>query len=130
MRPSEAALVVAKLAAVDNRAESEAAAIAWADALDPAITLPDALDAVTLHRRRSTDWCQPAHINAIVKEIRRDRLAHAGVPPLPHGLTQGEERAWLHAWRTAAADGQTNPTAIANHTLQSHQARQLEGATA
>lgn len=118
MRPSEAALVVAKLAAVDNRTESEAAVHAWAEALDERVTLVDALAAVAEHRRRSVDWCQPAHINRIVADMRRGRLSHAGVPPLPNGLTQAQERAWLRAWRDAVADGQYQPVAIANHAIE------------
>lgn len=121
MRPSEAATVVARLSAIDRRPESEATAMAWADALDDTMTLPDALEAVRIHQTNSTDWCQPAHLNRIVRDMRRDRLAHAGVPPLPHGLTQAEERRWLAAWRAAAADGQADPAAIANHTVRNQQ---------
>lgn len=105
MKTSEAAIVLAKIAAIDNRTVGEAAALAWAEALDERMTLDDALEAVRQHRATSTDYIQPAHVNAIVLKIRSDRTKAAGTPPIPQGLEYEQEQAWRKAWVQAIGDG-------------------------
>lgn len=72
MTPREAAVLLTKLAAYDNRQPSEAAARAWAEVLID-VDLQEALDAVPEHFRQSTDWVMPAHILRIVEDHRRER---------------------------------------------------------
>lgn len=105
MKTSEAAVVLAKIAAIDNRTVGEAAALAWAEALDERISLDDALEAVRQHRATSTDYIQPAHVNTIAVKIRHDRTTAAGTPPIPQGLEYEQEQAWRKAWVQAVGDG-------------------------
>lgn len=72
MNASEAAVLLGKLAGIDSRNPSDAAARAWAEVL-PDVTLDEALAAVPIHRRQSTEWCQPAHILRIVEAARREQ---------------------------------------------------------
>lgn len=72
MTPSQAAKLLAKLAATDGRTVSETTARAWAETLHD-VGLDEALAAVPVHFRESTAWCMPAHILGIVVEQRRER---------------------------------------------------------
>ena len=105
MKTSEAAIVLAKIAAIDNRTVTESAALAWAEALDERMTLDDALEAVRIHRAGSLDYIQPAHVNVIVRKIRHDHTAAAGTPPIPQGLEYEQEQAWRKAWVQAIGEG-------------------------
>ena len=129
MKPSEAAVVIGRLSAVDNRTESEAAAVAWAEALDQRTSLTDALDAVRRHQAESTEWCTPAHINAITRKIRHDRTQAAGTPPIPAGLTYDQEQTWRKTWAQAIGDGKGADWApiIADQAVQSQGPKQIEG---
>lgn len=72
MTPSEAALLLGKLAATDGRTISEATARAWAETL-PDVALDEALAAVPIHFRQTTDFAMPAHILRIVADMRREQ---------------------------------------------------------
>lgn len=69
MTPAEASIALGIAARIDNRQPSEAAALAWAEAL-PDITLEEAAWAIAEHRRTSTEWLQPAHIRRLVTDGR------------------------------------------------------------
>lgn len=72
MTPGDAARVLTKAAAFDQRTIGEADVLAWHEALadvDPA----DALGAVTRHYANSEQRLMPVHVRRISAEIARDR---------------------------------------------------------
>ena len=72
MTPNDAARVLAKAAAVDQRTVGDADVLAWYEILadlDP----QDCLDAVKLHYAESTDRLMPAHVRRRALAIRRHR---------------------------------------------------------
>lgn len=102
MTPQEAAKVLAKAAAYDNRQATQAAAIAWAEALDQDLPLQDALRIVGEHYRDERAWVMPADINRRWRTLGRERLAKAerlGLPEAPADLAD-DPQAWLTWKRT------------------------------
>ena len=77
MTPQEAAKVLAKAAAYDNRQPNEAAALAWSEALDRSLPLQDALRIVSEHYRDERAWVMPADVNRRWRTLGRERLAKA-----------------------------------------------------
>jgi len=102
MTPQEAAKVLAKAAAYDNRQPNEAAPIAWAEALDQDLPLPDALRIVGEHYSNEHTWIMPAHINRRWRTLGKTRLAEAerlGLPEAPADIAD-DPQAWLTWKRT------------------------------
>lgn len=85
MTPSEVAKVLAKCAAYDRRTVGEMDVRAWHEIL-AAVELPDALAAVTLHYRRSSDWAMPSDILEDSREAKRARLRQLGRQAEPLAL--------------------------------------------
>lgn len=104
MKRSEAAVLLAKIAAYDRRTVGDADIEAWAEALDD-VPLPDALDAVRKHFQQSDGWLMPHGVITTVRAIRRDRMQRAGNPPMPGGLTWDQEKAWRVLWCASVKDG-------------------------
>ena len=113
MNVSDAARLLGYLAGVDNRQPSEAAALAWADALDESITFEAAREAAAVHRAESTEYVQPAHINMIVRRIRRERIRRDGSAPIPAGLSYPQEQAWRRVYHARIGAGVSRPEAEA-----------------
>lgn len=102
MTPQEAAKVLAKAAAYDNRQPNEAAALAWSEALDRSLPLQDALRIVSEHYRDERAWIMPADINRRWRALGRERLAKAerlGLPAAPANIAD-DPQAWLTWKRT------------------------------
>lgn len=102
MNPTEAAKVLAKAAAYDNRQATQAAALAWAEALDPDLPLADALRIVGEHYREERAWVMPADINRRWRALGKARLETAvrmGLPEPPDELAD-DPAAWA-AWKKA-----------------------------
>lgn len=106
MNPAEAQVLLSMCATVDNRKPDEGAARGWAAMLDD-VRFEDARVAVIEHYRTSTEWLMPAKVRTDVKRIRAKRIAAADGELLipPDGLTEAEERRWLHGRREAIANG-------------------------
>lgn len=98
MKPSEVAMILAKISAYDRRTVGEADIEAWTEALDGQVTVHDALMAVRDHFRESTDWLMPKMVIERSREIRRRRVRDTGTPELPAGLTAAQERQWLRVY--------------------------------
>lgn len=89
MNLSEVSMLLAKAALIDNRTIDPNIVRAWHEAIghhDAA----DAMAALYRHRQTSTDWLEPAHINALVPVVRRERMrdglldrARRALPPPP-----------------------------------------------
>lgn len=89
MNRSEVGKLLAKAQLIDNRTVDRATIEAWHEAIghhDAA----DAMAALYRHRQTSTDWLEPAHINALVPIVRRERMrdglveqAKRALPPPP-----------------------------------------------
>ena len=71
MQPADAAILLAKCAAFDNRTVGRADAEAWAEALDD-VRLPDALAAVTVWYRDNRERIMPADVRRLVAEARHN----------------------------------------------------------
>ena len=72
MNIEQTAVVLAKVAALDNRNDTDAAILAWHEVIGD-LDYQDALRAVAIHRMNSTDYLMPAHIRAIVAGLRKER---------------------------------------------------------
>lgn len=102
MNTAEAAQVLAKAAAYDNRQATQAAALAWAEALDRNMPLADALRIVGEHYREERAWVMPADINRRWRALGKARLETAqrmGLPEPPDELAD-DPAAWA-AWKKA-----------------------------
>jgi hypothetical protein len=75
MNLEEAAAVLAKAAGYDNRTVGDANVLAWHEALGD-LDVGDALQAIAIHHRTSTDYLMPVHIRRLVADIRRERYEH------------------------------------------------------
>jgi hypothetical protein len=64
--------VLAKIALIDNRTADLAVLHAWHETIGH-LDYRDALRAVTMHRQRSTEYLQPAHIIRMAAEAKRER---------------------------------------------------------
>lgn len=124
MNPQEAAQVLAKAAAYDNRQATQAAALAWAEALDPGMPLADALRIVGEHYRDERAWVMPADVNRRWRALGKARLETAqrmGLPEPPDELadTPGDWAAWKKAQIRAIRAGcdAAQAEARAWHTL-------------
>lgn len=115
MRRSETALVLAKIAAFDNRrldppdAADTPLLNAWHEVIGD-LGVTEALAAVAAHYRDSRDWLMPAHLRQRVVQARTARLAAApGVAELMadvHPDTPGYQQLY-QARRGAIAAGAT-----------------------
>lgn len=102
MNTTEAAQVLAKAAAYDNRQPDQAAALAWAEALDQDLPLQDALRIVGEHYRDERAWIMPSDINRRWRALGKARLEIAvrmGLPEPPDDLAD-EPTVWA-AWKKA-----------------------------
>lgn len=102
MNPSEAATILAKMAAYDQRTVGEADALAWAEALDGQVTVSAALEAVTAHYRKSRDRMMPVDVILAVREARGAILRRMGAADPPIGLGHEGNRKWHAAYIEAA----------------------------
>lgn len=125
MNRTEAAQVLAKAAAFDNRQPDQAAALAWAEALDRDMPLTDALRIVGEHYRDERAWVMPADINRRWRALGKARLETAqrmGLPEPPDELadTPGDWAAWKKAQIRAIRAGldATQAEARALHAIQ------------
>lgn len=102
MTPQEAAKILAKAAAYDNRQPNEAAPIAWAEALDQDLPLADALRIVGEHYQDERTWIMPADINRRWRTLGKTRIREAerqGLPEAPDDIAD-DAQAWL-TWKRA-----------------------------
>jgi hypothetical protein len=100
--------VLTLCAAYDRRTVGEFDIQAWLDALHVAgvTSKADAMRAVTMHHAKSSDWCKPSHVAAIVRRIRQERLDHVdGIVPVTDPDDVSGHLAELRAIRAAVADG-------------------------
>ena len=125
MKPSDAAVLLAKMSAFDQRTIGEADAEAWAEALGDGVTLDDALDVVTDHYRASRDRIMPADVLAAVRRVRVQRLRDAGTPPIPGDLSQQLERIWRQRWCELVKAGQSSADAAQQVSGEMHLPEEL-----
>jgi hypothetical protein len=112
MKPSEAMILLSKIASTDKRMAGEAEAHSWAEIMtDNDVPLSDALVAARGHFGSSREYLMPIHIIERVRAIRRERLQRAGTPPMPGDLTRDQERDWAALWCSYVKDGETRDEA-------------------
>lgn len=104
MTLAETAELLALCAAFDNRHVEEASVEAWHSVLAP-YPLPDCRDAVKAYYAEQSERVMPAHIKALVRKIRAERLDRHPVPAPPADLSPVEHAAWLRDARRRIADG-------------------------
>lgn len=109
VHPAVAAALLSWASATDNREVTPEASIAWADALDDVVTLEDGKAAITAHRRSSTDWLMPLHVNTEVRRIRKIRTDAIGDVNPPGVLSDRPalENSWKREYARAIGDGET-----------------------
>lgn len=112
MNREEAAKLLAVVAMGDNRQTSHEIAAYWHGLL-PDIRFEDAVQAVGVHRRESTEYLQPAHIIRLVRAERSRRIDAANIVYEPIG--EEDARRFLDriaATYRAAGDGRMDPRTI------------------
>jgi hypothetical protein len=131
LTPSEAAEVLAVAKLVDNRQFDATTAMAWAQLLEPTITLDEALQALARHFATSTDYLMPAHVNqqvAAVRLERKQRIRDAGPPDFPDGLTYAQEQDYRRAYHNLVGNGMSKADAQRQlDTAHNHQRHKLTG---
>jgi hypothetical protein len=109
MIPTEVAVFLAKVSAIDNRRVTAQTADAWAEILDPRITMADAWQAARDHfATKGGDYLMPGHINERTKQMRNARLAAMKTPEPPDTIDPDDIQAhltWTRAYRSAIGDG-------------------------
>jgi len=106
---AEAAALLAIAAAFDNRTVTEAAAVAWSEALDRRITLEDGKRIIIEHYARTRDWIMPADINQANRLLRKSRTERVEPEP-PTTLDPADTLrliAWRRSWFRHIGDGLT-----------------------
>lgn len=108
VHPAVAAALLSWASATDNREVTPEASIAWADALDDHVTLDDGKAAITAHRRSSSDWLMPLHVNTEVRRIRKVRTDAIGDvnPPAALADRPALENNWKREYARATGDGE------------------------
>ncbi len=108
----QTAQLLALIKVGDNRTVDRTTIAAWHDLVQD-LPIDDALEAVRVHRRESTDYLMPAHVITGVKRIRGARLA-AAPPPLPDVDPDdvAAYQARRHQMLARIASGHTNPNQI------------------
>lgn len=94
MNRTDVVTLLAKVTAFDQRTVGEADVLAWHDVLGD-LDLADALAAVSMHYRESTERIMPAHIRKLVREIRAERRRieeKSAARALPGRFETDEER--------------------------------------
>lgn len=112
MNREEAAKLLGIVALGDNRQISYELATYWHGLL-PDIRVEDAIQAVAIHRRESTEWLQPAHVIRLVRRIRSERIDAANIVYEPIGeetARQALDR--IAATYRAAGDGRLDPRRV------------------
>lgn len=112
MNLQDANKLLTAIAVGDNRKVDDVAIAYWAGLLYD-IRLADALQAVAVHRRESTEWLQPAHIVRLVRAERTRRIDAANIVYEPIG--EENARQFLDrvaALTRAAGDGRLDPRRI------------------
>jgi len=121
MTPDEIGTFLGRVAYSDNRTVDAGLILHWEDMLPADVTYDEAMTALRHHRQTSTAYLSETHIVQHVQAARktagRDRLARAGEPPWPNGLTQAQERAWHRAWMDEVKAGGPNPVAAADAVI-------------
>jgi|GEM_PF-7093495 len=72
MNAEQVAAVVAKIRLGDNRETSREVILEWVDSIGD-LNFDDAVEAVRMHRKESTDYLTPAHVRAGVRRVRELR---------------------------------------------------------
>ena len=75
MRVEDATRLLMKISAADQRTVGQADILFWAEVIPDTVETEDALNAVTLHYRKSTDRIMPAHV---IRQSRRARATRLG----------------------------------------------------
>jgi hypothetical protein len=77
---AQVAAVVAKIRLGDNRETSREVILEWVDSIGD-LDFDDAVEAVRMHRRETTDYLTPAHVRTNVKRVRAARTPSNDTTP-------------------------------------------------
>jgi hypothetical protein len=77
---AQVAAVVAKIRLGDNRETSREVILEWVDSIG-GLDFDDAVEAVRMHRKESTDYLTPAHVHSNVKRVRAARTPSNDTTP-------------------------------------------------
>lgn len=102
MTPLEASALLTYMSAFDNRQIDEEHGEAWAEVLDPRLTLAGAKWIVKEHYRTERKWLMPADINNKFLTVRRKRIdSHGNQIPYPLDLHPDRHIEFRKAWEDA-----------------------------
>jgi len=100
---NETAALLKRAGVLDHRRPDEAALLLWHELLAP-YTLRDCVDALTAHRRESSDYLMPAHIIDRVRAVRRRRAL--AVPAEANPEVEDDYPAACRVLAAAVQDGE------------------------
>lgn len=103
MDRTETGILLREVQKFDNRTVTDDVTVAWHQVL-AGVSLPDAMAAHLIFRQESTDYLMPAHLLAIVRRIRSERLERS-VTVAPDTDDPELYRRHLAAQRRAIGDG-------------------------
>lgn len=108
MTRDEVVKVLARVQMDDNRQVDRVVVASWVDEIGD-LDFQDALDAVVMHRRETTEWLMAAHVRANVRLIvaRRERAARLAQPrairapeiTLDRAAFEAETQRWIEFYR-------------------------------
>jgi hypothetical protein len=112
MIESEAAKLLAVLAAYDRRTVGDVDVQVWAEQMR-SFRLEDAVTAVHKHYATSSEWLDPNRLRRLVADLRNERIAHAGHPIPPYELAEDPvaARQWVQDFYRRVGDGE-DPLAV------------------
>jgi len=106
---SDAAELLGRAAARDNREPTRAGAIAWSEDLHEYVSLADGSAAISAHYQRTRDWIMPSDINTAVRAMRKARTERIGadeIPPAALDEKPAVALTWTREYRRAIGDGE------------------------
>jgi len=111
---SDAAELLGRAAARDNREPTRAAAIAWSEDLHESVNLADGSAAISAHYQATREWIMPSEINAAVRAMRKMRTDRIGDvnPPAELADRPAMENAWKRECTRAIGDGEQHDAAV------------------
>jgi hypothetical protein len=113
MTPDEVVKVLARIQMDDNRQVDRVVVQSWVEEIGD-LDFTDALEAVILHRKTTTEWLMAAHVRqnvrliqaerARLERVSRPRRVERRVITLDRAAFDAETEKWVEYWRARRAE--------------------------
>jgi hypothetical protein len=114
MTPDEVVKVLARIQMDDNRQVDRVVVQSWVEEIGD-LDFTDALEAVILHRKTTTEWLMAAHVRQNVRLIQAERArlervmsqsrrVEPRVITLDRAAFDAETEKWIQYWRARRAE--------------------------